>query len=173
MPRFACRDAEPAAAKRRERNRVATNYCQATGGWCFLRAGSECHLNISGNDACDKRGPATDQNHLRGDAIPAEDSLFLRHPELDLIRVQDVGLEGMEDSDILAWAAVHNRIVLTHDRTTMPDFAYARVVTEQPMPGVFVVDDHMGIRQAIDEILLIEHCSEHVEWNGLVVYLPL
>jgi hypothetical protein len=55
----------------------------------------------------------------------------------------------------------------------MPDFAYARVVAGQPMPGVFVLDDHMAVRQAIDEILLIEHGSDQAEWNGLVVYLPL
>jgi len=55
----------------------------------------------------------------------------------------------------------------------MPDFAYFRVVAEQPMPGVFVVDDRMSVRQAIDEILLIENCSEQAEWSSLVVYLPL
>jgi hypothetical protein len=31
--------------------------------------------------------------------------LMLRQPGLDLVRVQDVGLAGADDSDILAWAA--------------------------------------------------------------------
>lgn len=53
---------------------------------------------------------------------------LLRHPDLDLNRVQDVGLEEADDPTILAWTAEQNRIVLTHDRATMPDFAYARVV---------------------------------------------
>ena len=111
----------------------------------------------------------SDEN-FNGDIVRG---LFLRHPALDLLRVQDVGLEETEDPDILAWAAVNNRIILTHDRATMPDFAYARVATGQQMLGVFVIDDHMAMRQAIDEILLIEGCSEQAEWNGLVVYLPL
>lgn len=111
----------------------------------------------------------SDEN-FNGDIVRG---LFLRQPHLDLLRVQDVGLEETDDPDILAWAAVHNRIVVTHDRTTMPDFAYARVAGGQAMPGVFVVDDHMAMRQAIDELLLIEHCSEQAEWNGLVVYFPL
>jgi len=97
----------------------------------------------------------SDEN-FNGDIVRG---LFLRHPDLDLCRVQDTGLEAAEDPDILAWAAANNRIVLTHDRATMPDFAYSRVVAEQPMPGVFVVDDRMSVRQAIDEILLIENCS--------------
>lgn len=111
----------------------------------------------------------SDEN-FNGDIVRG---LLLRHPDLDLLRVQDIGLEGADDPSILEWAAANNRIVLTHDRATMPDFAYARVVSEQPMPGVSVVDDRISVRQAIDELLLIEICSEQAEWVGLVVYLPL
>jgi predicted nuclease of predicted toxin-antitoxin system len=48
--------------------------------------------------------------------------LFRRHPDLDVVRVQDFGLSATPDSDILAWAAVEGRIVLTHDRDTMLHF---------------------------------------------------
>ena len=34
---------------------------------------------------------------------------------VDLVRVQDVGLEQADDTSILAWAAENNRILLTHD----------------------------------------------------------
>lgn len=64
--------------------------------------------------------------------------LLLRRPHVDLIRVQDAGLEGMEDADVLAWAADNDRIVLTHDRSTMPAFAYTRVEAGEKMPGIFV-----------------------------------
>lgn len=60
--------------------------------------------------------------------------LLLRRPDLDLRRVHEVGLEGADDPTILEWAAANNRIVLTHDRATMPDFAYARVVTGHRCP---------------------------------------
>ena len=62
---------------------------------------------------------------------------------------------------------------MTHDRTTMPDFAYARSLSGQPMAGVFVVPDRMAVRQVIEELLLMEACSEQAEWSGLVAYLPL
>jgi hypothetical protein len=55
----------------------------------------------------------------------------------------------------------------------MPDFAYARMVAGKPMPGVFVVNDRLPVRQAIDELLLVDACSEQAEWAGLVLYLPL
>jgi len=41
--------------------------------------------------------------------------LLLRRPDLDLCRVQDVGLEAADDPTILEWAAANNRIVLTYD----------------------------------------------------------
>ena len=110
----------------------------------------------------------SDEN-FNGDIVRG---LLLRQPGLDLRRVQDVELEEADDPTILAWAAANNRIVLTHDHATMPDFAYARVVDGQPMPGVFMAV-RIIVRQAIEELLLVEACSEQAEWADLVVYLPL
>jgi predicted nuclease of predicted toxin-antitoxin system len=90
-----------------------------------------------------------------------------------LIRVQDVGLIEVEDPAILAWAAEKQRIILTHDRATMPDFAYERLVRGESMPGMFVINDRMPTRQAIDELLLLIDCTEQIEWKGVVLYLPL
>jgi hypothetical protein len=111
----------------------------------------------------------SDEN-LNGDIIRG---LFLRQPNLDLIRVQDVGLIEVEDPEILAWAAEKQRIILTHDRATMPDFAYERIVKGEAMSGMFVINDRMPIRQAIDELLLLIDCTEQIEWKGVVLYLPL
>ncbi|WP_413171180.1 DUF5615 family PIN-like protein [Anabaena azotica] len=111
----------------------------------------------------------SDEN-FNGDIVRG---LFLRQPDLDLVRVQDVGLQEVDDPAILDWATVNNRIVLTHDRATMPNFAYQRILKEQKMVGLFVVNDRMPIRQAIDELLLLVNSSEQLEWNGIVLYLPL
>jgi hypothetical protein len=111
----------------------------------------------------------SDEN-LNGDIIRG---LFLRQPDLDLIRVQDVGLIEIEDPAILAWAAENQRIVITHDRATMPDFAYERLVRGEIMSGMFVVNDRMPIRQAIDELLLLIDCTEQTEWKETVLYIPL
>ena len=55
----------------------------------------------------------SDEN-FNGDIVRG---LLLRHPTLDLHRVQDVGLEEADDPPtILAWAAANNRIVVTHDQ---------------------------------------------------------
>jgi predicted nuclease of predicted toxin-antitoxin system len=97
----------------------------------------------------------TDEN-FHGDAVKG---LLSRRPELNLVRVQDVGLAQTIDSLILAWAAANDRILLTHDKATVPGFAYERIVLGEPMPGVFVAD-HMTVREIIEEVLLIDTASE-------------
>ncbi len=111
----------------------------------------------------------SDEN-FNGDIVRG---LFLRQPDLELLRVQDVGLRKVDDPEIIDWATSNGRILLTHDRATMPDFAYERLSQGQQMSGLFVINDRMPVRQVIDELLLLIDCSEQDEWKGIVLYLPL
>ena len=99
--------------------------------------------------------------------------LLRRNPNLDIVRVQDVGLRGEEDLVILEWAANEGRVVLTHDAATMAYFAYERVKAGLSMPGVIEVADDLPLAQVIDDILLIAETSERNEWEGRAIYLPL
>lgn len=62
-----------------------------------------------------------------------------RNPLADMLRVQDVDLSGVPDPVVLEWAAANQRVVLTHDVSTMTRHAYDRVREGKPMPGVFEV----------------------------------
>src|SRR5688572_2876134 len=99
--------------------------------------------------------------------------LLLRDSALHVVRVQDVGLMRAGDPAVLAWAAANDRILLTHDRATMPDHAYQRVAAGEPMPGVFVLNDRLPVREAIDELLLVCACSEPPDWTNRVIHLPV
>jgi hypothetical protein len=99
--------------------------------------------------------------------------LYRRRPDLDVVRVQDIGLSATPDPDVLAWAAAEGRILLTHDRDTLPNFAYDRVRAGQAMPGVFLVSDRMPVGQAIDEILLAVECLAPEECKDFVRFFPL
>jgi hypothetical protein len=96
-----------------------------------------------------------------------------RNPAVDIVRVQDAGLSGKDDSLILEWAAQTGRVLLTHDVSTMTRYANERVQEGKQMPGVFEVGRNVSIGTAIDEILLIWECSLEGEWEGQVRYLPL
>ncbi len=99
--------------------------------------------------------------------------LLRRVPTLDIIRVQDVGLSGADDSAILEWAAQQGRILLTHDVSTITNYAYQRIQAGKPMPGVFEVSRKLSTGSAVDDIILLAECSLEGEWEGQVRYLPL
>jgi hypothetical protein len=99
--------------------------------------------------------------------------LLRRKPELDIVRIQDVGLSGADDPTLLEWAAQEGRVLLTHDVTTITRYAYERVKVGQSMPGVFEVSRAVPVGRAIEDILLLAECSLDGEWEGQVRYLPL
>jgi hypothetical protein len=97
--------------------------------------------------------------------------LLQRQPDLDLVRVQDVGLSETDDAVILEWAAQESRILLTHDFKTMGMHVYARVRSGLPMPGVFLVSESAAIGRAIEDLLLLAQCSLEGEWEGRLHFL--
>jgi hypothetical protein len=101
------------------------------------------------------------------------DGLLRRSHEIDIVRVQDVGLSGAPDSQVLAWAAEQDRILVTHDINTVPAEAYYRISASLPMPGVIIVPTSISIGDAIEEIMLLEVCSSPGEWNSRVAFLPI
>jgi Domain of unknown function (DUF5615) len=98
--------------------------------------------------------------------------LLRRAPNLDLVRVQDVGLAETPDPDILARAAAEDRVLLTHDRNTIPGFAYDRVRGGEAMAGVFLVSDQMPKGQAIDQLLLAIACLRPEDCRHQVRHFP-
>lgn len=113
--------------------------------------------------------PLVDQNFnariLRG--------LVQRDPAIDLLHVRDIGLSDASDPVILEQAGLENRVLLTHDRQTIPAFAYARVALGEPMPGVFLVSKKLPIGQAIDAILLAVYCLAPDECKDRVKFFPM
>lgn len=100
-------------------------------------------------------------------------ALFRENRDIDIVRAQDVGLAGVDDDKLLAWAASQNRILLTHDVSTITAHAYRRIMKGDPMPGVFEVGPHVSVRTAAEDILLLAECSIEGEWESQVRYIPL
>jgi Domain of unknown function (DUF5615) len=112
---------------------------------------------------------AADEN-FNGDIVRG---LLRRSPQIDIVRVQDVGLSGVDDPTVLEWAASESRIVVTHDVSTLAGHAFARVAAGQPMPGDFAVRSTASISHTIEDLVLFTECSLDGEWEGRVQYLPL
>jgi hypothetical protein len=99
--------------------------------------------------------------------------LLRRLPDLDIVRVQDAGLSGADDPAVLEWAAREGRIVLTHDLSTLVTFAFERIASGRPMPGVFAARSRGPVGSTIEDLLLLAEGSVGGEWEGQVCFLPL
>lgn len=99
--------------------------------------------------------------------------LIRKNPGLDVVRVQDTELSGADDPTVLEWAANENRILLTHDVTTITKYAYDRIASGKPMPGVFAAATTCQVSKIIDDILLLAEASTDSEWENQILYLPL
>ena len=101
------------------------------------------------------------------------DGLTRRDATIEFLHVRDLGLAAAPDPVILEWAAEHGLVLLTHDRKTIPPFAYARVAAGLSMAGVFLVSGDMPIGQAIHELLIAAHCLTPEDCKDVVKYFPM
>jgi len=99
--------------------------------------------------------------------------LLLRVPNLDVVTAYQVGLSDASDPELLAWAAQQERIIVTHDRSTMPYHAGSRIAEAEKVAGVVVVSRQLPISQVINELEIIVACSSMVEWKNIIKHLPL
>lgn len=93
-------------------------------------------------------------------------------PDVDFLTVEDGGLRGRSDADVLAWAASQHCVVVSHDYATMPDEAWARVAARLPMPGLILVPGRAGIGAAARQLREFAHTDPH-ELDSNVVFLRL
>ena len=92
---------------------------------------------------------------------------------LDVVTAYEIGLSEASDPDLLAWAAVQKRIVVTHDRRTMPNHATDRMLRGEKVAGIIVVPRRLPVSRVIDDLEIVVSCSVEDEWENVVKYLPL
>jgi predicted nuclease of predicted toxin-antitoxin system len=98
--------------------------------------------------------------------------VFRKKPEIDFQSASEAGLEGLSDQEVLGLAASQNRILVTHDRKTMP-FEFAQFLSNHQSAGVLIVSRKLAIETAIEELILIHSASSASEWVNRIAKLPL
>lgn len=95
-----------------------------------------------------------------------------REPTVDFQTAFAARLEGVKDVDVLAIAAQQERILVSHDRRTMP-LEFASFITSSQSSGVIIISRKLSIELAIEELLLIWAASNSGEWVNRIAKLPL
>jgi hypothetical protein len=95
-----------------------------------------------------------------------------RDPAIDFLPAQGIIPDSMEDPDVLALAAGLGRVLVSHDRKTMPGHFY-RFLEKGDSPGLILVPQVLAIGSAIEELHVVWACGEAEEFRNRVIYLPL
>jgi hypothetical protein len=99
-------------------------------------------------------------------------AVLRRLPAVDFRTATSAGLAGLKDQDVLAVAAHDGRVLVTHDQATMARH-FAEFVQSQHSPGVIVIPQHLPLREAADDPILIWTATEANEWVDRIVLLPV
>ena len=99
--------------------------------------------------------------------------LLLRVPNLDVVTAHQAGLSNASDPEVLARAAEQERILVTHDRRTMPYHAASRMARAEKVAGIIVVSRQLPVSQVINDLEIIVSCSDMIKWENIIKHLPL
>jgi len=95
-----------------------------------------------------------------------------REPAIDFRDARAGGVIGATDATVLRIAAESGRILISHDRRTIPGHL-ARLLESQSSPGVILVSQDLDIGAAIEDLLIIWAASDADEWRNQLGFVPL
>jgi hypothetical protein len=73
---------------------------------------------------------------------------------------------------VLGIAASDGRILITHDKVTMPD-AFIQIIQASESPGLFIISRGYKLAEVAEELVLIWVASKPKELVNRIVYIPL
>ncbi len=98
--------------------------------------------------------------------------VHLREPAIDFKSANDAGLEGLSDPEVLELAAREGRVLVSHDKSTMPVHFAARAASGLRSPGVLLALPSASVGEIIESLLVIWSASRETEWADQIHYLP-
>lgn len=95
-----------------------------------------------------------------------------RAPEIDFQTADEAELEDLSDPEVLTLAAQEGRILVTHDRRTMPTH-FGRFIEKHKSPGLIIISQKTNILSAIEDLILIWIASESEEYVNSILAIPI
>lgn len=93
------------------------------------------------------------------------------NPAIDFQTALALDLHGVPDENVLLLSANEGRVLVSHDRSTMPGH-FGNFIANQDSPGVIIVSDQITIGQAAEWLRLIWEASEAEEYVNVLYYVP-
>ena len=99
-------------------------------------------------------------------------AVLRREPVIDFQTAQAAKISGLTDEDVLAIAANAGRLLVTHDRKTIPHH-FTKFIAAQESSGVLIVPQKLPAANAAEDLILIWASSKAEEWINRIHSLPL
>ena len=98
--------------------------------------------------------------------------ILRRESLVDFQTASAADLRRLSDLEVLTLSAREGRLLVSHDRRTMPR-AFATFVRSKISPGLLIVSQKTNLFAAIDDLLLIWMASDAKEWTNQMSTIPL
>jgi hypothetical protein len=95
-----------------------------------------------------------------------------REPSIDFKSANNAGLEGLPDDEVLEVASSEGRLLVSHDKRTMPVHFAARIRLGLRSPGVLLALPQATVGEVVESLLIIWSSSGEEEWVDQIHYLP-
>jgi hypothetical protein len=95
-----------------------------------------------------------------------------REPVVDFQTATEAGLRGLDDQQVLERAAEEQRVLVSHDRKTMPHH-FADFILRKRSPGLVIISQKVSTVAAIEELLLIWTACEAEQWTNRIAVISL
>jgi hypothetical protein len=92
---------------------------------------------------------------------------------IDVVRVGDdpeLPL-GVPDDAILLWAGSHDRVLISHDRSTLPVHLAKLLAAGNHCPGIFIIRQRSGIAATVEILVQAAEASDPEEWRDRLHYI--
>ncbi len=99
-------------------------------------------------------------------------AVLRRAPAIDFRTATAAGLARLNDLEVLALGALDDRILVTHDQSTMPRH-FGEFVQTRRSPGLIVVPQHLAVGEVADDLILIWTATEAEDWTNRIAFLPI
>jgi hypothetical protein len=102
------------------------------------------------------------------------DATLRREPRIDFQTAQAARLDGLDDEAVLHQAASQSRILVSHDKRTMPAALASFVASGGTSPGVLlVIPQSAPIREVVEALILIWADDRANDWTNLIAKIPI
>jgi hypothetical protein len=101
------------------------------------------------------------------------DATLRREPRIDFQTAQAARLNDLDDEAVLRLAASQSRILVSHDKRTMPKALGSFVASGGTSPGVLlVIPQNAPVSKVVETLILIWADDRENDWENLVVKIP-